>query len=105
MGSPTGMFRLLGQNIRRRRWTRTTSIVATFAFINIAGRLSVATFGLTFNLTDKAEVNYPLMVSNWSVDPNDSSPKWIAVPDANYTGLRAIKTYNECNNTPLKSCY
>ncbi|KAF8537135.1 hypothetical protein BDD12DRAFT_691987, partial [Trichophaea hybrida] len=77
IGSPTGALRLISINISERRWTLTTTIVAIFFFTNIAGRLSVALFGLTFNLVDVPSVDYPIMVSNWSIDPQNSSPHWI----------------------------
>ncbi|KAF8252106.1 hypothetical protein K440DRAFT_537548, partial [Wilcoxina mikolae CBS 423.85] len=85
MGSPTGALRLIVKNVSQSRWTRTTSIVAMFFFVNIAGRLSVALFGLTFNLTDVPGVDYPIMVTNWSVDPTNPSPHWIAFPGNNYS--------------------
>ncbi|KAF8247173.1 hypothetical protein K440DRAFT_682824 [Wilcoxina mikolae CBS 423.85] len=80
MGSPAGALRMITKNVYRRKWTRTTSIVAAFVFVNIAGRLSVAFFGLTFNLAEVPGVYHPIMVSNWTAGPDDPSPRWIAFP-------------------------
>jgi len=47
-------------------------------FINITGRLSVAIFGLTFNLADESGIEYPVLLTNWNatngpwMEPEDS---------------------------------
>ena len=55
-------------------------------------------------MTDKTKADYPIMVSNWSSNPDDFSPNWIAFPDDNYAGWRdmgsnltGIKTLRSLN--------
>ncbi|KAF8245479.1 hypothetical protein K440DRAFT_646264 [Wilcoxina mikolae CBS 423.85] len=74
MVSPTGALRLVFRHIRQRKWTRTTSIVAAYIFVNVAGRLSVAIFGLTFNLPDESVIEYPHQVTDW----NAAKDPWMA---------------------------
>ena len=102
MGSATGAFQLVTRNICRERWTRTKLIVATFAFVNIAGRLSVAIFGLTFNLKDLPGIEFPIMVSNWTANPNDSPPNWIAFPGNNFTESQFADESANGNNIPSR---
>jgi hypothetical protein len=84
MGSPTGALRLITRNVYKKIWTRKTSIVAAFFFVNIAGRLSVAIFGLAFNLHDQPKADYPVHIANWAADPNHLGD-WIAFPGNIYT--------------------
>lgn len=51
----------------------TTSVVALYLFANITSRLSVASFGLTFELNDVADIEYPIMVTDWGTDDFDMS--------------------------------
>ncbi|KAF8246319.1 hypothetical protein K440DRAFT_685595 [Wilcoxina mikolae CBS 423.85] len=71
MAPPTGAIRLIFAHVKEKRWTRTTLVAIIYLFINVAGRLSVAVFGLSFNIADQPEVLYPLTMSNWS------PPNWI----------------------------
>ena len=40
-----------------------------YLLVNIIGRLSVAVFGLTFDLNEQPGIEYPTRVTNW--DTND----------------------------------
>ncbi|KAG0634073.1 hypothetical protein HOY80DRAFT_1061535 [Tuber brumale] len=66
MSPPTGSLRLIWRHIRERRMSRTTFIVAAYLFTNVVGRLSVAIFGLSYNMTDKTGIEYPILVTNWT---------------------------------------
>ncbi|KAF8243857.1 hypothetical protein K440DRAFT_605725 [Wilcoxina mikolae CBS 423.85] len=69
MASPPGALRLVYHHVREWKWTRTTSIVALYFIVNISGRLSVAIFGLTFNLAETGLIEYPVQRANWSENP------------------------------------
>jgi hypothetical protein len=71
MEPPQGALRLVWQHVQEWKWTRTTSIVALYLVVNISGRLSVAIFGLTFNLAETLGIEYPIQRSNWS-EPSSS---------------------------------
>ncbi|KAK6507928.1 hypothetical protein TWF481_006349 [Arthrobotrys musiformis] len=67
MANPTGSLKLIWQHtVKDRKWTKTTLAVAIFLVVNIAGRLSVAVFGLTFDLNEQPGIEYPVMVTDWS---------------------------------------
>jgi len=66
MAPPTGALRLIYAQVKGRRWTRTTLVAVVYLFINVAGRLSVAVFGLSFNIEDQPGVLHPATMSNWS---------------------------------------
>ena len=44
----------------------TTFIVMLYLFLNITGRLSVALFGLTYNLVDDFVTEYPTLTTYWN---------------------------------------
>ena len=46
--------------------SRTTFIVGVYLLTNILGRLSVAIFGLAFNLNDEKGIEYPILATNWT---------------------------------------
>jgi hypothetical protein len=48
-------------------------MVALYLVLNVAGRLSVAFFGLTFDLNEALEIEYPIKITNWS------GPDWFSV--------------------------
>ncbi|KAK3352775.1 hypothetical protein B0T25DRAFT_455920, partial [Lasiosphaeria hispida] len=48
------------------RWTRIMMIVLLYLLHNVGGRLSVATFGLTFDLNEFSGIEYPIVVANWN---------------------------------------
>ncbi|CAZ84205.1 unnamed protein product [Tuber melanosporum] len=66
MSPPAGALRLIKRHIRERRISRTTFIVTAYLLTNVIGRLSVANFGLTFNMTDKKGIEYPVLATNWT---------------------------------------
>ncbi|KAG0634062.1 hypothetical protein HOY80DRAFT_1100907 [Tuber brumale] len=53
---PAGSLRLIKRHIRERRISRSTLIVTTYLVTNVVGRLSVAIFGLAYNMTDKTGI-------------------------------------------------
>ena len=66
MATPTRSLRLIKRHIRERRISRTTLIVTAYLLTNILGRLSVAIFGLAFNLKDDKRIEYPTLATNWT---------------------------------------
>ena len=66
MGPPTGSLRLIWRYLRKKGISRTTWIVAGYLMINVFGRLSVAAFGLTYNMMDRTGVGYPILSTNWA---------------------------------------
>ncbi|ORY15946.1 hypothetical protein BCR34DRAFT_597992 [Clohesyomyces aquaticus] len=67
MANPTGALRLVWYHtIMDRRWSMTTVVVAVYLIFNVVARLSVAAFGLTFDLTDTPDVEYPVKVTDWN---------------------------------------
>ncbi|KAG0634069.1 hypothetical protein HOY80DRAFT_1100958 [Tuber brumale] len=64
MSPPAGSFRLIKRHVRERRVLRTTLIVAAYLVKNVVGRLSVAVFGLAYNMTEKAGIEYPILATN-----------------------------------------
>ncbi|KAK0707873.1 hypothetical protein B0H67DRAFT_648009 [Lasiosphaeris hirsuta] len=77
MANPTGAFKVVWHHaVGRGKWSATSGIVLGYLVVNIIGRLSVAAFGLTYDLNENAGVEYPPKVtdfgsSNW-VNGNDS---------------------------------
>ncbi|KAG0635123.1 hypothetical protein HOY80DRAFT_1094809 [Tuber brumale] len=61
---PAGTLRMIKRHIRERRISRTTLIVTTYLVTNVVGRLSVAIFGLAYNMTDKTGIENPILVTN-----------------------------------------
>jgi len=66
MASPTGAFKLIYYDTKKLKWTTTTTIVALYLLVNIIGRLSVAGFGLTFDLNELPGIEYPVLLPDWS---------------------------------------
>ncbi|KAG0137921.1 hypothetical protein HOY82DRAFT_512807 [Tuber indicum] len=66
MSPPTGSLRLIWRHIRERRISRTTFIVTAYLATNVIGRLSVAIFGLAYNMTDTTGIEYPILATNWT---------------------------------------
>ncbi|EGS21200.1 uncharacterized protein CTHT_0030460 [Thermochaetoides thermophila DSM 1495] len=50
---------------RQKKLSRTTLIISIYLLVNIFGRLSVAIFGLTYNLNDTVLTEYPVMVNDF----------------------------------------
>ncbi|RPA98444.1 hypothetical protein L873DRAFT_1828523 [Choiromyces venosus 120613-1] len=57
---------ILGTHIREWRVSRTTSIATAHLAANVLRRLSVAIFGLGYNLTDETGIEYPILSTNWT---------------------------------------
>ena len=66
MSPPTGSLRLIKRHIRQLRISRTTFIVTVYLVINVLGRLSVAIFGLAYNIMDQTGIEYPILATNWT---------------------------------------
>ncbi|PWW74783.1 hypothetical protein C7212DRAFT_353404 [Tuber magnatum] len=65
MSTPTGTLQLIRRHIREWRISRTTFIATAYLIINVVGRLSVAIFGLAYNMTDKTGVEVPILGTDW----------------------------------------
>ncbi|KAK6496291.1 hypothetical protein TWF481_002316 [Arthrobotrys musiformis] len=64
--NPTGALRLIWHHTANGKWTFTTLAVTVFLFLNISARLSVAAFGLTFDLNEVPSIEYQIKVADWS---------------------------------------
>jgi hypothetical protein len=80
MAEPTGSLRLIWRHTRDRRWTFTTWIVALYLLLNVIGRLSIATLGLTFDTDEDITIEYPVMVTDWG------SQDWFSLPVNDFNG-------------------
>ncbi|KAH8587889.1 hypothetical protein B0O99DRAFT_583890 [Bisporella sp. PMI_857] len=79
ISNPTGAFRLIWYHaIKDRKWTATTVIVTFYLLLNVIGRLSVAAFGLTFDLNELPGIEYPVKLTDWS------TPAWFNVSATSY---------------------
>jgi len=90
MAPPTGSLRLIWRHLRKDGTSRTTWIVAAYLIINVFGRLSVAVFGLTYNMMDQTGIEYPILSTNWTSVPwtsysNASTIYSHGVADGKYT--------------------
>jgi hypothetical protein len=86
MANPTGALRLIWHHtVKDRKWTFTTTAVMIYLLTNIIGRLSVAAFGLTFDLNEQPGIEYPVMVTNWGTDAwfNQSADTFTEIIDKN----------------------
>ena len=66
MATPTGSLRLIKRHVREWRISPTTFIVTAYLITNVLGRLSVATFGLAYNMVDEKGIEYPILATNWT---------------------------------------
>ena len=66
MSPPNCSLRLIKRHIKEGRTSRTTLIVTLYLITNILGRLSVALFGLAFNIKDEKGIYYPILATNWT---------------------------------------
>jgi hypothetical protein len=73
MHNPTGTLRLLGHQIGCNKLSVTTIVALAYLIFNMAGRLGVAAFGLVYNLNENVEVQYPVMVTNFSYESDELS--------------------------------
>ena len=100
MAPPTHSLRLIKRHIRERRISRTTFIIAAYLITNILGRLSVAIFGLAFNMNDEKRLKYPPLETNWT------SAFWTGNIEVFSNAPRAPKRYEIVEGkytTPLDS--
>jgi len=69
MHHPTGAMTLIWKHtVQDRKWSLTTVAVVVYLIVNIIGRLSVAAFGLTFDLNEQPGIDYPIKITNWNTD-------------------------------------
>ena len=66
MAPPIGSLRLIWRHLQKDGTSRTTCICAAYFMINVFGRLSVAVFGLTYNMMDRTGIEYPILSTNWA---------------------------------------
>ena len=69
MSPPAGSLRLIKRHIQELRISRTTLIVALYLITNVLGRLSVAIFGLAYNMMDKTGIEHPILTTDWKSAP------------------------------------
>lgn len=74
MAEPTGSLRLVWRHTRDGQWTFTTLVTALYLLLNIIGRLSIATLGLTFDTNEDVTIEHPVMATNWG------SQDWFSLP-------------------------
>jgi hypothetical protein len=68
--NPTGALKLIHHHVvSQGKCSTTTLIVTLYLLVNIVGRLSVAAFGLTYNLDENVGVEYPIAVTDFSGFP------------------------------------
>ena len=97
MGSPTGAFKVVYDQGWPWKWTKTTVIVALYLITNVAGRLSVAIFGLTFSLNDESGINYAVRVTDWNSSKGGDSLGGIIPPgNSRGGGLPDYEGYDVC---------
>jgi hypothetical protein len=68
MPNPTGASKLIWEHTKNRKWSSTTVIVTIYLIINITGRLSIATLGLTYDLNELPGIEYPVKLTDWGTD-------------------------------------
>jgi len=66
MSPPARSLRLIRRHIRGLRISRTTFIVTVYLVTNVFGRLTVAIFGLAYNMMDQTGIEYPILATNWT---------------------------------------
>ena len=88
MAPPTGSLRLIIRHVREWRISPTTFIVTAYPTTNVLGRLSVATFGLGYNMMDKAGIEYPILATNWE------PVSWINYVDTNTNEVDGLNSFN-----------
>ncbi|KAK5663331.1 hypothetical protein OQA88_3759 [Cercophora sp. LCS_1] len=69
LSNPSGSIKLVAHHCGKNgRWSTTTLIVLLYLVINLIGRLGVAAFGLTYDINDNVEVEYPVKLPNFGDD-------------------------------------
>ncbi|EMR69802.1 hypothetical protein UCREL1_3176 [Eutypa lata UCREL1] len=100
MPKPTGSLQLIWHHAtNNRHWTTTTSVVALYLLANITSRLSVSSFGLTFELNDVADIDYPIMVTDWGTEDFDMSD-WAKVDNYGLLGLATAPVWFNWTDPP-----
>lgn len=74
MSDPVGSFHLLWSHTKSLRWTKITVVALLYLLFNIIGRLSVAGFGLTFDLNEVDGIEYPVKVTSWDTSRLANAP-------------------------------
>jgi len=77
MSEPIGAVHLAWRHSKERRWTKVTAVVLAYLLLSMAGRLSVAVFGLTFDLTEVTGIEYPVTVANWNYSRLANTPSYL----------------------------
>jgi len=105
MSPPNCSLRLIKRHIGERRTSRTTLIVTLYLIANILGRLSVALFGLAFNIKDEKGIDYPILATNWSSAlwtgnfyPSTAGPADYEIVEGKDTGTQY------CSNELILTC-
>lgn len=91
MAEPTGSARLIWRHTKDKQWTFTTCITALYLLLNIIGRLSIATLGLTFDTNEDVTIEYPAMATDWG------SQDWFSLPVNHLAG--DVSDYREYGST------
>ncbi|PUU83782.1 hypothetical protein B9Z19DRAFT_962341 [Tuber borchii] len=80
-----GSLRLIKRHVRERRISPTTFIVTAYLITNVLGRLSVAIFGLAYNMMDNTGIRHPILATNWAsaswTNHADTATKEVYGPD------------------------
>jgi hypothetical protein len=98
MPQPTGALRIVWlHSASSRRWTTTTLAALLYLTVNIVGRLSVASLGLAFDINEGVEIEYPVMVTNWS------SNDWFGLRRENIQNDRTDWSYTPFHDTMSKN--
>ncbi|KAK3985424.1 hypothetical protein QBC44DRAFT_275230 [Cladorrhinum sp. PSN332] len=67
IGTPTGSLKLMWSHTwSGKGWTTTTVVVFLYYIVAILGRISVASLGLTFELSEEDGVDFPVMITDWN---------------------------------------
>ncbi|KAK1833234.1 hypothetical protein QBC39DRAFT_370122 [Podospora conica] len=74
MSDPAGAFHLTWCHTKELRWTGVTAVALLYMVVNVGGRLSVAAFGLTFDLDEVSGIEYPVVVANWNASQLADAP-------------------------------
>ena len=88
MATPTGSLRLIKRHVREWRISPTTFIVTAYLITNVLGRLSVATFGLAYNMMDKKGIEYPILATNWT------SAAWTSYVDTDTNKVDGLNSFD-----------
>ena len=88
MAPPTGSLRLIIRHVREWRISPTTFIVTAYLITNVLGRLSVAIFGLGYNMIDESGFDYITLATNWT------SASWTNYLDTDTNEADGLNLFN-----------